>query len=215
MPGKPPESMKTKERIVITSLELFNDSGEPNVTTLQIADELDISPGNLYYHYKNKTEILQELFDRFEKQMQQVLDVTDAGDITIEDQWLFLHLLFETIAQYRFLYQDLVNILNRYPKINHRFKKLLDKKYKASYTILSSLAKQTLFDASDEEIKSVCHSIVLTITYWISYDMVMNKAIGEEINLARGVYQVMSIVAPYLIKEQRELLEEMGKAYLD
>lgn len=207
--------MKTKERIVITSLELFNDSGEPNVTTLQIADELDISPGNLYYHYKNKTEILQELFDRFEKQMQQVLDVTDAGDITIEDQWLFLHLLFETIAQYRFLYQDLVNILNRYPKINHRFKKLLDKKYKASYTILSSLAKQTLFDASDEEIKSVCHSIVLTITYWISYDMVMNKAIGEEINLARGVYQVMSIVAPYLIKEQRELLEEMGKAYLD
>ncbi len=207
--------MKTKERIVITSLDLFNEFGEPNVTTLQIADEMDISPGNLYYHYKNKTEILNELFDRFDKQMQQVLDVPQTEEITIEDQWLFLHLLFETIAQFRFLYQDVVNILNRYPKINSRFKKLLDKKFKASHTILSSLAAQDLLNASEDEIQALCHSIVLTITYWISYDIVFNKVSGEEINLARGIYQVMSLVAPYLIQEQREILEEMGKAYLE
>lgn len=205
--------MKTRERILVTSLELFNGFGEPNVTTLQIADEMDISPGNLYYHFKNKPEILNELYDRFDKQMSELLDVPEVN-ISIEDQWLFLHLIFETIAEYRFVYQDLVNVLSRHKKIAVRFRRLLDKKYKASLTICRSLVKQDLMNASEEEIKGLCHNIVLCITYWISYDMVFNKLTGDSVDLGHGVYQVMSQVAPYLIDEQRSLLEDMGKVYL-
>ncbi len=200
---------------MVTSLALFNEFGEPNVTTLQIADEMDISPGNLYYHYKNKTEILNELYAQFDKQMQELLDAPPPADISIEDQWLFLHLLFETIAQYRFIYQDLVNIMARYPKISNRFKKLMNKKFKASMTILSSLASQNLLDASEDEMTALCHNIVLTVTYWISYDIVFNKTSGEGLNLGQGIYQVMALVAPYLIDDQRAMLEEMGKVYID
>ena len=97
--------MKTRDRILHTTLELFNECGEPNVTTLQIADEMDISPGNLYYHFKNKTEILSELFEWYEKEIGEILDVPETS-LDVEDQWLFLHLIFEIIARYRFLYQD-------------------------------------------------------------------------------------------------------------
>src|SRR5690554_7735767 len=126
--------MKTRDRILHTSLQLFNEHGEPNVTTLQIADELDISPGNLYYHFKNKSEIIDELFASFESHINNLLDVPEdiAG---IEDQWLFLHLVFETIAQYRFIYQDLVNILSRYDKMQPRFKRILNRKLSASRNI--------------------------------------------------------------------------------
>ena len=80
--------MKTRERILHKSLELFNELGEPNVTTLLISDELEISPGNLYYHFKSKIDILTELFDWYEKEMSALLDVPDEP-MDIEDQWFF------------------------------------------------------------------------------------------------------------------------------
>ena len=56
--------MKTSDRILATAARLFNDQGERNVSASDIAVELDISPGNLYYHFKGKDGILAALFQR-------------------------------------------------------------------------------------------------------------------------------------------------------
>ena len=102
---------------------------------------MNISPGNLYYHYKNKTEIINELYSRFESEMLELLDVPDV-DISIEDAWLFLHLVFECIARYQFLYKDLVNILHRYDKIKTRYRRLLSRKQNAITALLNSFENQ-------------------------------------------------------------------------
>ncbi|HGY0963944.1 TPA: TetR/AcrR family transcriptional regulator, partial [Vibrio cholerae] len=54
--------MKTKDRIVHAALELFNQQGERNITTNHIAAHIEISPGNLYYHFRNKQEIVRDIF---------------------------------------------------------------------------------------------------------------------------------------------------------
>ena len=46
--------MKTKEKILVASIELFNQSGATIITTNDIAKSLTMSPGNLYFHFKNK-----------------------------------------------------------------------------------------------------------------------------------------------------------------
>src|SRR5690554_7169806 len=122
------KKVKTRDRILGTSLQLFNSLGEPNVTTLLISDELDISPGNLYYHFKSKGDIVEELFDSFEAEMLDLLAVPEDAEIPLDQFSFFLHLLFEAVARYRFMYQDLVNVLSRYSQLQARFRRILKKK---------------------------------------------------------------------------------------
>ena len=56
--------MSNRERIVDTALQLFNERGSATVSTNHIAAAARISPGNLYYHFRNKEEIVRALFER-------------------------------------------------------------------------------------------------------------------------------------------------------
>ena len=78
---------QTRQRILDTALTMFNAQGEPNVTTNHIADELEISPGNLYYHFRNKDDIIEQLFARFEERMDAALSVPQGRLPGLEDIW--------------------------------------------------------------------------------------------------------------------------------
>jgi AcrR family transcriptional regulator len=108
----PQSARRTAERILSTSLELFNRFGEPNTSTSMIAGELRISPGNLYYHYPSKDELINTLFDQYARTLTELLAA--ANDVRdVEDAWFLLHSLFELIWQYRFFYRDLNHLLSR------------------------------------------------------------------------------------------------------
>ena len=83
---------QTRQRILDTSLAMLNTQGEPNVTTNHIADELEISPGNLYYHFRNKDDIIEQLFARYEERMDNALAAPSGRLPELEDIWLQLHL---------------------------------------------------------------------------------------------------------------------------
>src|SRR6476646_652357 len=118
---------RTRERILEASLAMFNAQGEPNVTTNHIADELEISPGNLYYHFRNKDEIIEQLFGRYEERIDTALAAPSGRLPGLEDIWLQLHLVFECIWDYRFLYRDLVDILSRNRKLQAHFARILNR----------------------------------------------------------------------------------------
>lgn len=60
------QGQQTRTRIRQTALALFNDHGTVGVTTHDIARAAALSPGNLYYHYRNKEEIVREIFETME-----------------------------------------------------------------------------------------------------------------------------------------------------
>lgn len=205
--------VKTRDRILDTSLALFNTVGEPNVTTLLISDELNISPGNLYYHFKSKGDIVTELFGRYEDELSDLVTVPEDADISLDQQGIFLHLLFEAIARYRFLYQDLVNVLSRYDNLQTRFRRLLRKKETAFRTICTSLQRQGLMNISSQELDALCEQLTLTICYWISYDSLSHLDDRESVDPGRGVFQMMHLLAPYLTEDERLQVQAMSLDY--
>jgi AcrR family transcriptional regulator len=89
--------MKTRDRILVTSLLLFNEEGEPNVTTVDISNEMDISPGNLYYHFKGKEAIIEALFNRFEVELSDILRAPLEKALSVEDSWFYLYVVPEPV----------------------------------------------------------------------------------------------------------------------
>ena len=208
------KKIKTRDRILGTSLQLFNSIGEPNVTTLLISDELDISPGNLYYHFKSKGDIVEELFDSFEAEMLDLLAVPEDAAIPLDQFSFFLHLLFEAVARYRFLYQDLVNVLSRYSQLQVRFRRVLKKKNQAFHSLCESFRRQGIMQLGKIELESLCQQLTLTVCYWSSFDTLSHLDDRESVDPGKGVHQMLHLILPYLAEEEQEQVRLTSETYL-
>ena len=204
---------RTPERILEASLRLFNDFGEPNVTTTVIADDLNISPGNLYYHFHNKDEIVEAIFAAFEREIEGILAVPSNRQANVEDIWLFLHLLFETIWRYRFFYRDINDLLTRNRLVETHFQRILTQKEQTATHICEGLAASGVLTANSAEIASLATNMTVIATFWLSFEHARRPR-GEP-DIRRGMYQVLSLAAPYLQGEAHDLLERLSTAYLD
>ena len=208
---------RTAERILEVTLELFNRFGEPNVSTTLISSELGISPGNLYYHYPAKDELINSLFDRFEKSLNELLNAAD--DVrNVEDAWFFMHSLFERIWQYRFLYRDLNDLLSKNHRLETHFQTVLKNKSRAVRALLAGMVRGGAVQIDAREIAPTAHSMVVVLTYWLSYEYVRapRHALepgNAEQALLRGAHHTLQLLAPYLEPDQRAHLLGLAGAY--
>ena len=207
-------SKQTRERILETSLALFNERGEPNVTTNHIADELGISPGNLYYHYRNKDDIVEQLFARYEARMDQALLVPEGRLPNLEDVWMQLHLVFECMWAFRFLYRDLVDIVSRNRKLKQHFSRILTRASNSATQVLKGLAQAEILRATQDEIRATAENVLLVTSFWLSYNTVRGaRPDASQEDLTHGIYQVMLLIAPFLRDAERVHLNTLAQAY--
>ena len=213
MPPKPPR--RTRERILETALAMFNQFGEPTVATTSIAFEMGISPGNLYYHYHSKEQIVADLFSEFRHEIETTLAAPEQRPPHAEDIWLFLHLVFEAIWKYRFIYRDVNDLVARYHVIEVQFRRILAHKIKVAEQILTGLVKAGQMRAQPAEITTLAENIVLVASYWMSFEFARDpKAPQDDKTLARGAFHVVALAAPYLEPRERELFDQLAKQYV-
>ncbi|MBC7993366.1 MAG: TetR/AcrR family transcriptional regulator, partial [Rhizobacter sp.] len=169
MAPPPKKPRRTAERILEVTLELFNRFGEPNVSTTLISAELSISPGNLYYHYPAKDELINSLFDRYERSLTELLRA--AEDVkNVEDAWLFFHMLFELIWDYRFLYRDLNDLLSKNRRLETHFQWVLKNKTRSVKAMLDAMSRAGAVSIDSREVEATATSMVVVLTYWLSYE---------------------------------------------
>ncbi|KRC04284.1 TetR family transcriptional regulator [Hydrogenophaga sp. Root209] len=208
---------RTAERILEVTLELFNRFGEPNVSTTLISAELGISPGNLYYHYPAKDELINSLFERYEKALGELLGASE-GVRNVEDAWFFLHSLFEIIWAYRFLYRDLNDLLSKNRMLETHFQTVLKDKTRAIRNLLAALSRHNAVTMDAREMEPTADSMVVVLTYWLSFEYVRDPRHALEPDnaqqaLMRGAYHVLNLLAPYLESSQRQHLIHLTAAY--
>lgn len=207
-------SKKTRQRILDVALQLFNDHGESSISTNHIADELEMSPGNLYYHYRNKDDIIEQLFLRFEERMDHALTAPEGREITLEDVWLQLHLVFECIWNYRFLYRDLINILSRNRSLRLKFARILKRGSANAHNIMKGLNNTGMMRASAAEIEGLSTNILVLATFWLNYANISGEK-DEQKSIKKGIFQVMMLVSPFLRDSERVHMHTLSASYLD
>ena len=208
---------QTAERIVASALGLFNSFGEPNVAATMVAADLGISPGNLYYHYPGKEDIVNHLFGQYLNDLQALLPASqDVKDL--EDAWFFMHSLFELVWRYRFLYRDLNDLLSKYRQLEQQVKQVLANKHASFLTLLKCMTDQGLLTQNATERDSSATQMLVMLTWWLSYEYVRDPRHAlEDANaqggVSRGAQQVLGLLLPYLQAQPKAQLTALLQMY--
>jgi len=204
----------TRELVLATSLALFNEFGEANVSTNHIADEADISPGNLYYHFRSKDDIALELFKRYLLQVQPTLELEDAATHEIDDLWLRLHLRFEAMGRFRFIFRDLNDLCARIRNLRQALNGLLAVQRETLVTLLSGLRTSGVMHIGEHDSEVLADNILLVMTYWIPFAEVRgDPGLADGRVLSAAVARVLHLVLPYLREPEAGQVRALALSY--
>ncbi len=212
--------MSTRARIIDTAVALFNDEGTTAVSTNHIARAAGISPGNLYYHFRNKDAIIEELYGRLEAKLLPLFSLPTGRSPGVEDLWFMLHLLFETMWEFRFFYRDLIELTSRNRKLALRFAELSRRGESTVIELLRGMVDAGMLRANDRDIAAIAQNVAIVATYWMSFQRTSRpppaRDAGDEsgMSLDRAAYQVLALIAPFAIGDSRALIESLGERYL-
>lgn len=214
--------MKTRDRILFTSLLLYNARGIASVSNGHIAEEMEISSGNLYYHFKNKLQIVEELVKNFETEITGLLNADSNLITTLEDLWFILHVAFELQEKYCFVLRDVDFLLEKYPELKKSIKRISAELARAAVQLCNSLRVSGAIELNDEEVESLSTNVMLIYTQWLNFRRFYSGGIdqgaiyqgnGAQSYIGQGVFQVLALFRAFVSQEAKTLLEQLGDNY--
>ncbi len=192
-----PERSKTKTRILKTALGLFNNEGEAQVSAVDVASVMGISPGNLYYHYKGKDEIIIALFEDFEEEIRLILTGAIKDPLSLADNWVYLYIIFEEIYDFRFFYRNLSELLTRISTLKNRFSRILALKEQALFSIIATLDEAGYLNFEAGEKAALASRLAQHFTFWLQYHELREGSAPLKILIDKGVYTTLIQITPY------------------
>jgi AcrR family transcriptional regulator len=204
----------TKDRIVDSAITLFNESGISAVTTNHVAEHAGISPGNLYYHYANKEEIIRDAFERVNAEADAIWGTPAAGGPAARvDVGAFHRMLVGNLglfARYAFFARELPALLRADPLLRARYVDIAQQRTAQLEALLAPFITAGLLrDLDDQE---DLHALVETAwvlgLFCIPYSETLDasttprsaRAKAERLHQAieRGALLVLHLLRPHL-----------------
>ena len=157
----------TRAEIIRQSVDLFNARGFFKVTIKEIADAMDISPGNLTYHFKKKENLLEAIQEQLLQATEGIMVPTDQ-EITLAHFQEMFEKFFVVQQTYRFYFTEMTYLLVEYPEITSAYRertstRFVDARKLVDYYIMTGRLKP------EEEIgdyNDMVHSLWMVNTFW-------------------------------------------------
>ncbi|WP_017930986.1 TetR/AcrR family transcriptional regulator [Robiginitomaculum antarcticum] len=205
----------TRELILSTGLTLFNEEGLAEISSVDIASVMGISPGNLHYHFQGKPLIIEELYARFETEMRMVLCAPLNNPLQLEDNWVYLYIIFEEIYDFRFFYRNLGWVFEKVPELAPQFSRLLSAKQNAFDSMIATLLGRKFIEMSDAEAAALAERLTMHFTYWLAHCDLRYADMQPKALINRGVYSALIQIIPYWSEDKdaaQRLLSEFFAA---
>ena len=202
---------KTRERIVEASLELFNSRGERNVTTNHIAAHLGISPGNLYYHFRNKQAIIAELFTQYAERVDIFLRLPQARAVSVDDKTFYLEALLAAMWHYRFLHRDLEHLLESDAELAGHYRAFAHRCLQAAGDIYRGFVAAGILAMNDQQIEALVLNSWIILTSWVRFLCTIRSDPGDlsEELMRRGIYQVLMLEQGHVNESARAAVDAL------
>jgi len=207
--------MKTRDKIIHASIALFNERGERNVTTNHIAADLGISPGNLYYHFRNKEDIILSIYEEYARNL--LLDtfpVVSSEMEPLDAIILYMDAVFQAMMKFRFFYSNLPVLLAKNPSLREKY---VDVQHNISGRVsqlLMSLRDAEMVQFEDEELPDIVSILRLVNTFWLSfYQTQTSQVIINDSVFYEGVLKILVIIKPYATAKALPEIEKARQMY--
>lgn len=217
-----PKALKTKDRILQISLQLFNERGERSVTTNHIAAELGISPGNLYYHFRNKHEIIKELMYQYQVETLEMLSLPEDRPLTTNDKISYFQVLSGQLWNYRFIHRDVYHLVESNEDFKKIYPRFAGQVMQQGQRIYQAFVDAGLMKMTASEIEALIINLWIVLTNWTNF-LYMSGHISDNNHLEekwvwQALRQMVFLEGPYLMGESRatyeQLLESLGPSDL-
>tara|TARA_R110002049_G_scaffold238784_4_gene411871 strand:+ start:3440 stop:4081 length:642 start_codon:yes stop_codon:yes gene_type:complete len=204
--------IKTKDKIILCAIQLYNENGVQSITSRHIAAKLGISHGNLDYHYKTKEDLILAIYKRMRKEMSESYLLRDEYTSSMEHFYRLLIHTEEFQNKYRFFNLDVLEISRSYPTTS----KLLKKTLEIRENQMNSFFKEFITEGymqhhKDDKLKRLQHTIRIVITFWLSKQEVLtNYKFNEKGEMVRHIWDVM---LPFLSDEGRNEQQRLTREF--
>ena len=190
--------LKTRDRIINGSIALFNRDGVADVSTNHIAEYLEISPGNLYYYFSNKEEIIGAIFDRIQEQIETLWqEPNQSNPLTIVSD--YIRVVFTILIEYRFFFSDLPQLLRKDAKLRSDYVELQQRFERELAAVYWHLSQVGVFKGFNElkDCQSLATNTWIVAVFWHCYrDPVQSVDQGP---LAKDIlHQILFLLTPYI-----------------
>ncbi len=189
----------TKQRIVQVAVGLFNEEGTAAVSTNHIAAAAGISPGNLYYHFRNKEEIIRAIFERMNTAWTRVNDPPMDDALSPADLRRILDDTFTLLYDYRFFYREIVALMRRDPELAQRYRQVREAGLANTGILLRHFVQGGFMrEPSDPDALPRLAEVIWLITeFWLPFAELGTESIGPA-RLREGADLLVQVVGPYL-----------------